>query len=146
MVSDLKTCFILFFFTITMQSCMQPKADPLVIEQAMQNYNRHIISMNVDSIASSYTEDGQLGDIATGRDSIKKFLAKFASFKVLSQVSTTDSISIHQDTATQKGHYAQTVIVPAHDTISVKGQFTATWLLQKNGDWQIKHMETIPSK
>lgn len=101
--------------------------------------------MNLDSISSSYSEDGELGNIAKGRDSIRIFLTKFASFKVLSQLSTTDSIVINQDTAVQKGMYRQTVIVPVNDTVSVKGLFTARWIWQ-DGEWEIKHLETIPIK
>ncbi|MEO7046146.1 MAG: nuclear transport factor 2 family protein [Ferruginibacter sp.] len=136
--------FLVIFVSLTL-SCGHPARDRAGIERAMQNYNRHIISMNLDSISSSYSEDGELGNIAKGRDSIRIFLTKFASFKVLSQLSTTDSIVINQDTAVQKGMYRQTVIVPVNDTVSVKGLFTARWIWQ-DGEWEIKHLETIPIK
>ena len=93
------------------------------VEAAMQNYDRYILSMNVDSISSIYTEDGELGNIARGRDSIRKFLARFASFKVLFQISRTDSILIHKDTAIQSGTYSQKVIVPILEMVGLAGTF-----------------------
>ena len=58
---------------------------------------------DADSISLLYTQDGNLGDIAIGRDSIRKFLSSFKNIRVLSQVSTTKSISITHDTAYRKG-------------------------------------------
>ena len=114
------------------------------IEGAMDKYNRRIISMNIDSIASSYTEDGDLGAIAHGRDSIRRFLMRFSRFKVLSQTSTTDSITIKMDTAFQTGKYMQTVIVAPRDTVMVKGSFKIRWIWQQKDSWLIKSIETTP--
>jgi hypothetical protein len=44
------------------------------MEQAMQKYDRYILKMDVDSIALLYTPDGELGKMARGRDSIRRFL------------------------------------------------------------------------
>jgi Domain of unknown function (DUF4440) len=117
------------------------KAD---VEKSMQAYDRMILKMDVDSISLLYTPDGDLGNMAHGRDSIRRFLYKFKNFKVLSQVSNTDSISIMYDTAVQMGTYRQKVIVPVNDTVSVKGLFTAKWIWSDEGGWHIKHMETQP--
>lgn len=138
----------LFLFAIGcyQSSCMHRQRNASGVEAAMQNYDRYILSMNVDSISSIYTEEGELGNIARGRDSIRKFLARFASFKVLSQISRTDSILIHKDTAIQSGTYSQKVIVPGNNTVSVKGLFIAKWIWQRKEGWLIRHMETTPLK
>jgi Domain of unknown function (DUF4440) len=114
------------------------------IESAMNQYNRYILSMNTDSIASIFAPDGDLGDIAHGRDSIQHFLLRFKEFKVLSQKSTTNSISITGDSATQTGMYWQTTIIPPNDTVHVKGNFTAKWIWLGGSGWKIKRMDTQP--
>ena len=135
------------FIIGTMMACQQANNEKLKIEKAMHNYDLHIISMNVDSIASCYTENGDLGDIAHGRDSIRRFLSKFANFKVLSQRSISDSVSIDQDTAIQMGIYRQTVIVSQGDTVLVKGSFRARWQRQMKGElWLIRRIDTHPMR
>jgi hypothetical protein len=86
-----------------------------------------------------------LGDIAIGRDSIRKFLSSFKNVRVISQASVTDSINIIQDTAIQKGFYAQTDVIAGKDTVRVKGQYTTRWQWIKNEGWKIKHMATTPN-
>ena len=93
-----------------------------------------------------YTPDGNLGDIAIGRDSIKKFLTTFKNVKVLSQTSTTNSINIIHDTAIQKGSYRQIDLIVEKDTVKVKGEYTTQWQWIKNEGWHIKHMATKPIK
>ena len=110
----------------------------------MNYYDHLILNTDADSISLLFTPDGDLGNIAHGRDSIRNFLNRFKGFKVLMQVSTTDSISINNDTAIQKGAYSQKVIVPINDTVSVKGLFTAKWVWLNEGGWHIKRMETQP--
>ena len=135
------------FIIGTMMACQQANNEKLKIKKAMHNYDLHIISMNVDSIASCYTENGDLGDIAHGRDSIRRFLSKFANFKVLSQRSISDSVSIDQDTAIQMGIYRQTVIVSPGDTVLVKGSFRARWQRQMKGElWLIRRIDTHPMR
>jgi hypothetical protein len=114
------------------------------IESAMNQYNHYIIMMNTDSIASIFSTDGDLGGIAHGRDSIKHFLLRFKEFKVLSQTSSTNMISITGDSALQTGLYWQTTIVPPADTMHVKGSFTARWIFEEVSGWKIKRMDTQP--
>lgn len=116
------------------------------VEQAMKNYDHLIMSMNADSIAAIYTPDGELGKIARGRDSIRNFLNTFKNFRVLSQSSETNSISLDQDSALQKGIYRQTVVIPSKDTVTVQGNFTALWIWSVNNGWLIRRMETQPTK
>ena len=132
---------------IVIFSCHMNERKKTDVEQAMEKYDHDIMSMNLDSISSDFTVDGDLGSIAHGRDSIRKFLSKFASFKVLSQLSITDSIRIIHDTAVQTGKYRQTVVVAPKDTLTVKGFFKTKWIRQKDQrGWKIKLIETHPAK
>jgi len=138
----------LFFAFSIMASCVAwiGPHQSREIESAMNQYSRYILSMNTDSIASMFTPDGDLGDIAHGRDSIQHFLMRFKDFKVLSQSSTTNKISIVGDSAIQKGMYWQTTIVPPRDTVHVKGTFVAQWTWLETTGWKIKRMDTHPLK
>lgn len=116
---------LIFLFIFSFNATSQNRQG---VESAMRQYDHLILSMDVDSIALLYTPDGDLGNIAHGRDSIRNFLYRFKNFKVLSQISKTDSISIYNDTAIQKGTYQQKTVISANDTVSVKGLFTAKWI------------------
>jgi hypothetical protein len=133
-------------FTVTFISGYAQNKTEAGVEQAMKTYDRFILSMNTDSITLLYTADGELGKMAKGRDSIRNFLNRFKDFKVLSQNSETNKISIDQDSAIQTGNYRQTVIIPSKDTVSVKGSFTALWIWNPTKGWQIRRMETVPLK
>lgn len=109
-------------------------------------YDRFIEAMQVDSIANLYSPDGSLGDIATGRDSIKHFLVKFKDIKVLSQKSATDSLFIQSDSAVQYGKYTQKDILPNKDTVTVKGLFITHWKWIDGDGWRIQKMSTAPLK
>ena len=108
----------------------------------MNNYNHLIQKMNPDFIAMAYTNDGDLGQVAHGRDSIRNFLRRFSDYKVLSQSTNTDSIAIAGDTAYQKGKYQQVTITPQKDTVHVHGEFGATWIWTRADGWRLKRMET----
>jgi hypothetical protein len=118
-------------------------ADRAGVERAMQRYDSLLVRMNTDSIALLFTADGDLGTVAHGRDSIRKFLARFAAFKVLYQASTTDSIALDHDTAVQTGHYHQRTVIPVNDTVAVKGAYTARWIFFSDSGWLLKKMETV---
>lgn len=133
---------IIIFFT----ACRLRGHSTDTVEQAMQKYNRYILHMDVDSIALLYAPDGELGKMAKGRDSIRRFLENFKKYKVLSQVSKTNLININRDTALQSGLYTQKVIVPANDTVTVKGLFLAKWIWMDSTGWHIQRMETQPAK
>ncbi|MGC4102768.1 nuclear transport factor 2 family protein [Ferruginibacter sp.] len=116
------------------------------MEAAMQKYDALILRLDADAISKLFTADGKLGNIATGRDSIKKFLSSFKNVQVLSQHSSTTSINIIADTATQNGIYHQTDVVNNRDTVTVKGEFTARWLWINKKGWFIQQMETKPTQ
>lgn len=132
----------IIFFT----ACRSKEHGTETVEQAMQNYDRYLLHMDVDSIAFLYAPDGELGKMAKGRDSIRRFLENFKKYKVLSQVSVTKLININRDTALQSGLYTQKVIVPVNDTVTVKGLFSAKWIWMDPTGWHIQRMETQPAK
>ena len=137
--------FCLFWGIAVFSADAQDKTDAGV-EQAMKRYNHLILGMNADSIARIYAPEGELGGIAKGRDSIRRFLEGFKNFRVLSQSSQTNSILIEKDSAIQKGSYRQTVILPSKDTVTVKGNFNACWIWQEGSGWLIRRMNTQPAK
>jgi hypothetical protein len=116
------------------------------VEQAMKQYDHLIKNMDADSIALLYAPGGNLGDVAHGRDSIRKFLLRFKNYTVLSQVSTTSFVKVDGDSSIQQGTYRQVVIVPQNDTVVVKGEFTANWVWLSPGEWHIQKMITKPLK
>lgn len=112
------------------------------VETAMKYYDNLILKLDADSISMLYKPGGNLGDIAIGCDSIKKFLSSFKNVRVLSQSSITKSLNIIRDTAIQKGTYTQTGLVSGKDTIKVKGEYTARWEWFRKKGLHIKRMTT----
>ena len=138
---------ILFFSAFLLfSSCASSGHNKQEVEAAMKYYDHLILTSNADSISLLYTPDGNLGNIAIGRDSIRKFLSSFKNIKVLSQSSISASVQIDADTAIQKGTYQQSDIIAGKDTVHVKGEFTATWQWMPNKTWHIKKMTTQPIK
>lgn len=116
------------------------------IESALKTYDRLIKNMDADSIALLYTTDGDLGTVAHGRDSIRKFLSSFKNVRVLSVASTSNTIEINRDTALQAGRYRQVALINNRDTAKLKGGFNARWIWIRGEGWRIKRMETQPDK
>ena len=113
------------------------------VEAAMKQYDRLIQKFDADSIALLYTPDGKMGEMATGRDSIVALLKSLTNIKVLLQHSTSDTVTIIEDTAIQKGNYVQTDEIISRGKMVVEGEYTATWQWMENG-WHIKKIETKP--
>lgn len=130
---------------ILLYSCNGSMHNRSGVEKAMKYYDHLILKLDADSISMLYTPDGNLGDIAMGRDSIKRFLSSFKNVRVLSQVSATRSIDIIRDTAIQNGTYTQTDIVSGKDTIKVRGEYTTRWEWIRKDGWHIKRMTTRPA-
>ncbi len=126
-------------------SCTRSLHNAKGVEAAMRHYDYLIKKLDADAIAQFYTPDGDLGAVAHGRDSIRKFLTAFKNVQVLSQVSTTDSLIISGNGAVQKGTYRQTDVIGNRDTVHVKGTYTATWLWMKGSGWHIQRMDTKPA-
>lgn len=112
------------------------------IESAMYRYDLFIQKMDADSIAHLYAPGGDLGNIAHGRDSIRKFLLTFNNVQVLTQSSVTDSIQLNGDSAMQYGSYKQIAVINKTDTLKLKGTYTANWIWLPAEGWRILKMNT----
>ena len=144
MLTKFNGYFVLFvFLSLLIISCSISRHSKSSVELAMKYYDHLIQRSNADSISLLYAPDGNLGDIAFGRDSIRNFLSSFKKVRVLSQVSTTQSIVMLHDTALQKGSYRQSDILSEKDTVHVKGEYFARWEWM-NKSWHIKKMTTKP--
>lgn len=135
-----------FTTIIVLFSCTNTQHSISGIESAMKRYDNLILKLDADSISMLYAPDGNLGNIAIGRDSIKKFLSSFKNVRVLSQSSITKSINLVGDSAVQKGTYDQTDIISNKDTVKVKGEYTANWQWISGKGWFISRMMTKPIK
>jgi hypothetical protein len=133
--------FIMLFF---LASCGGQTHKPQEVVTAMQQYDRLIKKMDADSIALLYTADGDLGTMAHGRDSIRRFLASFKNVQVLEVSSSTDSLTLHDDSAFQSGQYKQSGILNGKDTFHVKGSYHTHWIWVDGEGWRIKKMTTQP--
>lgn len=140
------SCLIILSIASLLFSCNASKHNEKGVQSAMNQYDHYIQRMDINSLAMLFTPDGDLGNVAHGRDSIRKFLSKFKNFKVLSQSSTSESININHDSSVQKGIYYQTTIIPVNDTVKVKGEYTATWVWLSKRGWRLKRMVTNPIK
>ncbi len=134
----------LYLTVIFTASCSNTGHSTKGVELAMKQYDHLIKKMDADSISLLYTPDGDLGNMAHGRDSIRNFLSSFKNVSVVSQSSTTNFLKINGDTAFQKGLYYQTAFIPGKDTIKLKGEYTATWRWMRPGGWHIQRMTTKP--
>ena len=134
--------FLLYACIIFLFSCNTVEHNSVGIEAAMKKYDNLILKLDADSIALLFTPDGHLGNMAVGRDSIRKFFLTFKNIKVLSQSSTTDSIKITADSALQYGKYKQSDVIAEKDTVYVKGEYITKWQWIKKQGWQIHLIET----
>ncbi len=139
--------FLLLLTTIGASSACKPIHTNNEIESAMKRYDYFLQKVDADSIASLFTIDGDLGKQAHGRAAIKNFLSQYKDINVLSQKSTTLSIEIAGDAATQKGTYKQSDILPSSkDTLNVSGTFTTDWIWDQYAGWLIKSIEAKPDR
>jgi hypothetical protein len=133
-----------FIILLSMAACSGHTHQRQEVETAMHQYDGLIKKMDADSIALLYTADGDLGTMAHGRDSIRRFLASFKNVQVLDVSSSTDSLTLHDDTAFQMGHYKQSGVINGKDTFHVKGGYHVRWIWVAGEGWRIKKMTTQP--
>ncbi|HVU54494.1 MAG TPA: nuclear transport factor 2 family protein [Puia sp.] len=139
-----KTSLIMLLF---LGACVSYVHRQQEVQDAMQHYDQLIKKMDADSIALLYTADGDLGGIAHGRDSIRRFLSSFKGIRILEVASSTDSLAMNGDTAFQGGHYKQSGIMNEKDTFHVSGSYHAQWVwIKEEGGWRIKKMTTQPDQ
>lgn len=117
------------------------------VQAAMKKYDELILRTDAAGIAAMFTPDGELAapgrTSVRGRDSIQKFLQRYAHIKVLQQQSTTKSIEWHSDTAVQYGTYRQTSMME-NKPVEVKGMFEARWVTQADGGLLLQKMSAWP--
>lgn len=114
------------------------------VEASMHQYDSLLQTMNADAVSKMFTPDGKMGDVAQGRDSIKKFLSGFTNVKMLSQSSNTKSIELKDDSSTQTGMYFQTDVVNKKDTVHLKGTYIVNWKWIDGEGWKIEKITTQP--
>jgi ketosteroid isomerase-like protein len=140
---------VVLLVSLLITACANRKAE---IENAMKQYDRLTFRMAGDSLADTYTPDGELGGKGMktyiGRDSIRKFLKSFdpASIKLISNSTKVVSIDYKGDTAVVEGAYEQKAKLPQGDTGIYIGTFTAKWMKGEGGKWLIRKMYTVPTK
>ena len=146
-VHFLKPTFLLFLLNclVVFYSCHH-RDKRQEVERALANYDRLIKKMDADSISLMYTANGELGDIARGRDSIRKFLSTFTNVEVLSVSSSSEKIDLEKDTIIQSGRYNQLALINHRDTVRPTGTYVARWIWQENEGWKIQRMTTTPDK
>jgi ketosteroid isomerase-like protein len=121
------------------------------IEKAMRQYDRNTFNMATDSLADTYTSDGELSvkgmKPVVGRDSIRKFLNSFhqASITMIANSTKATSVVFKDDTVIVEGTYEQKARVGQSDTVVATGKFYAKWVNPENR-WLLKKMYTIPNR
>ncbi len=130
--------------------CRTPEAaDPTAtVNAALATYARYAAAMAHDSVASLFTEHGELGGAGqptiVGPAAIRAHLESFKGFHVLANDLQADTTLVARDTAYQTGTFRQRVIVPAGDTVVAQGRFAIVWVRERGGAWHVKSMRTRP--
>jgi len=119
------------------------------IASAMHRYDRQILHLATDSIADTYTTDGELGGqgmkTIVGRDSIRHFLKSFeGAMKLLSVQTRISAVAFSGDTAHVDGAYEQKALKAPGDTGVYTGLLAAIWVHNDNR-WMLKKMYTMPN-
>jgi ketosteroid isomerase-like protein len=126
------------------------RSEKAQVERALAAYNARVAAMAHDSVAATYTADGEMGEtgqpLTRGREAIRARLASFSGYRVLANRLVADSTRVKADTARQWGSYWQRVRRPAGDTVEARGTFAATWQRQGTGSWQIRRMIATPQR
>lgn len=114
---------------------------------ALARYSSLIQMMAHDSIAQTFTPDGESSDAdqppIRGQAAIRAHMMEFSEYKVLANRLEADTTRIAADTAWQAGTYWQRVRVPAGDTVEVGGRFSAIWLQTTAGQWRLRRLRTF---
>lgn len=126
-------------------SCLAQDHPPTGIDSALSRYERLLVGMNPDSIASEFTPDGNLGDQAQGRAAISLFLSQFKNVRLLEETMRSDSLVLSGDRAFQEGRYRQSDLISGQpDTVRVRGHFRIEWQWSPDDGWLIRRIRTSP--
>ncbi len=126
-----------------------PQEDsPERIEAALQVYSGHVLAMDADKIAASFTPDGELQDRdrapLKGRDAIRAFLTSFTGVKVEENELKGVTLNLLGPSATQGGTFRQKARLADGKVVETKGTFEAEWERQADSSWLMSRMTTNP--
>ncbi|HEY2806602.1 MAG TPA: hypothetical protein VGI92_12165 [Gemmatimonadales bacterium] len=132
--------------------CRQQTADTRTraeLDSALIHYDSLVRRMAVDSIAATYTPDGEMlgtnAGTVTGPDSIRKFLGQFSQFRVDTQEMRVAAVELFDAEAVQWGTWKQATTVPAQGMVHVQGRFVAHWVRGTDGRWRLRRLLTQPT-
>lgn len=118
------------------------------VRAALARYSDLVARMDSRGIAAMYTADGEMsepGQPATeGRDSIRTFLDSFSGFHVEENAMTSDTIVVKGESLVQTGRFSQRVRMPDGTELTPRGSFTAEWVRERDGQWRIRRMHSVP--
>jgi uncharacterized protein (TIGR02246 family) len=121
---------------------------PARIEAALQAYSGHMLAMDAERIAATFTPDGELQDRdrppLKGRDAIRTFLKSFTGVKVEKNELKGVSLNLLGPGALQTGTFRQTARLADGKIVETKGTFEAEWERQADGSWLMSRMTTNP--
>jgi ketosteroid isomerase-like protein len=138
-----------------LSACVSPKvakqkADKAELEARLQHYSALVLAMDSAGIAAMFAEDGELVNPnrppVRGRAAVRKFLAGFSDFHVISNVDLLEGTTVDGDTAEQLGTYSQSVRSPGGKVFEAKGRFEIGWVRDSSGEWLLSQVATFPSK
>jgi uncharacterized protein (TIGR02246 family) len=120
--------------------------DDMRVTLALQKYQMATLRMDTPALVALFTTDASIAHEMqapiVGRDSIAKFLATFATYKVRAYTMIVTAQAVTGDSATQTGTYEQTVRPPDGKEVHVRGTFHATWMRQPDKRWLLFRMHT----
>ncbi|HEY5227567.1 MAG TPA: nuclear transport factor 2 family protein [Opitutaceae bacterium] len=126
------------------------RADKAAVEAGLYRYSQLLLSMDSAGIAAMFAPDGEVVNPSQpavhGRDAIRKFIASFSDFHVISNTDTPTSTLIDGSTAEQIGVYEQSVKSPQGHLFKVSGRLEIEWVKAPSGEWQIMQLATFPAK
>ncbi len=133
---------------LILESCSSKKVDKDVMS-SLKKYDSYLLSMNADSLAGMFAENGELGQEGqpsiTGRGEIRNYLNSFGNeIIILSNSSESETIDAKKDSVMQTGKYNQKIVIHS-DTIAVTGGFNAVWVLNPDGGYLLRKMIMKPS-
>lgn len=121
---------------------------PARIEAALQAYAASALAMDVDRLAASFTEDGQLqdrdGEPVRGREAIRTHLRSLAGVKVLENEIRGSWLQLVGPSALQTGTFRQKSRLADGKVVESTGTFEAEWERQPDRSWLIARMTTNP--
>lgn len=123
---------------------MRKKQEESQVVASLARYRQLVIAVDSRRLADMFVEDGELSnDTETphvGQGQIRAFLESRVGYKVQDFVLSASSTTSENETATQRGTYAETVLTPDGKVSRTGGGFYAVWRHQSDGRWLLARM------